>query len=70
MRFLAPLLPLIFLIGCGVKTEFVPIKCDLPPHAAPMPLDSNATNGEFLIYLKNLLQDYELLLKDYDECRK
>lgn len=55
--------------GCS-RVEVLPTKCQLPAHTKPQPLDINASNAEFLIYLRNLLQEYELLLKDYEACRE
>lgn len=69
MLILMALTTIFILDGCATKERIIIKKCDLPPHTKPLPMDANATNAEFLIYLRNLLAEYEILLRDYEACR-
>lgn len=63
---------LLILLASGVTgctTKYVVKKCDLPRHEKPA-MESMETNEEFIEYLKKLLQEYELLLSDYEACRE
>lgn len=54
--------------GCA-STQYVVQKCDLPKHEKPE-MRSMETYEDFISYLKLVLQEYDLLLQDYEACRE
>lgn len=63
------LLITLVIVTQGCSTRYVVQKCNLPEHHKPE-LNAMETNEDFIEFLKLLLQEYDLLLSDYEACRE
>lgn len=59
------------LSGCAAETKFVLVKCGLPAHEKPnFDTSKPLTDEEFLRHMRTIFTQYDILLNDYNACRK